>query len=488
MGIVIKQSIQNTVTTYIGFVIGAINTLFLYTHFLTKEYFGLVGFVLSTANIMMPLFMFGVSNTLVKFYTSYKTKNQQNGFLTLMLFLPLLMIISVGLFGTLGYEWISNWLARKNSIIKDYTWLIYVIAVAMAYFEIFFAWSKIHFKSAFGNIMKEVFHRVCVMILLISVYLKWLTVSQFVYSLGGVYVLRMLIMTIYAFSIRFPKVNFNFNFNVGSVLKYSFLIIIAGSVAMLMLDLDKSMLGLLVQIDNIASYNVAIFIVTVIAVPSRAMHQITYPLTAKLMNEKNFKDLSNLYKKSALNLLVVAGLLFILIIANIKELYTILPQDYSQGLYVVIITAIIKLLDNLSGNNNSIIFNSDYYRIILFFGLLIIMVAIVLNFIFIPKYNINGAATASFFALSLYGILKVWYVNKKFKMHPFSKKTGPTLLLIVCISLLFYFWDFNFDPIINIVFKSLIISIIYGVLVLRLKLSNDISDIISRIITHRINK
>lgn len=484
MGIVIKQSIQNTVTTYIGFVIGAINTLFLYTHFLTKEYFGLVGFVLSTANIMMPLFMFGVSNTLVKFYSSYKTKKKQNSFLTLMLFLPLIMIIPVGLFGALGYEWISNWLANKNAIIKDYTWLIYVIAVAMAYFEIFFAWSKIHFKSAFGNLMKEVFHRVCVMLLLISVYFKWITVEQFIYSLGVVYVLRMLIIKIYAFSLRFPKVDFNFNFNVISVLKYSFLIIIAGSVAMLMLDLDKFMLGKLVEIDNIAPYNVAIFIVTVIAVPSRAMHQITYPITAKLMNEKNFKALSHLYKKSALNLLVVAGLLFILIIANINELYVILPQDYSQGLYVVIIIGIIKLLDNLSGNNNSIIFNSDYYRIILFFGLLIIMIAVVLNFIFIPIYNINGAATATFISLSFYGILKVWYVHKKFKMHPFSEKTLPAFLLILITTLLFYFWDFNFNPILNIALKSILISIIYGVLVLRLKLSKDISTIISRLIKH----
>ncbi|WP_044398070.1 lipopolysaccharide biosynthesis protein [Lacinutrix sp. Hel_I_90] len=482
MGIVIKQSIQNTVTTYIGFVIGAINTLFLYTYFLTKEYFGLVGFVLSTANIMMPIFMFGVSNTLVKFYSSYKTKKKQNSFLTLMLFLPLIMIIPVGLFGTLGYEWISNWLANKNTIIKDYTWLIYVIAVAMAYFEIFFAWSKIHFKSAFGNLMKEVFHRVCVLLLLVSVYFKWITVEQFIYSLGAVYVLRMLIIKIYAFSLRFPKVDFNFNFNVVSVLKYSFLIIIAGSVAMLMLDLDKFMLGKLVEIDNIAPYNVAIFIVTVIAVPSRAMHQITYPITAKLMNEKNFKALSHLYKKSALNLLVVAGLLFILIIANINELYVILPQDYSQGLYVVIIIGIIKLLDNLSGNNNSIIFNSDYYRIILFFGLLIIMLAVVLNFIFIPIYNINGAATATFISLSFYGILKVWYVHKKFKMHPFSEKTLPAFLLILITTLLFYFWDFNFNPILNIVLKSILISISYGVLVLRLKLSKDISAIISRLI------
>ena len=54
MGIVLTQSFKNTISTYLGFGLGAINTLFLYTNFLTDEYYGLVAFLLSAANIMMP--------------------------------------------------------------------------------------------------------------------------------------------------------------------------------------------------------------------------------------------------------------------------------------------------------------------------------------------------------------------------------------------------------------------------------------------------
>uniref|UniRef100_UPI0040480896 oligosaccharide flippase family protein n=1 Tax=Flavobacterium sp. TaxID=239 RepID=UPI0040480896 len=71
MGIVIKQSIKNTIITYIGFGIGAVNTLFMYAQFLGDTFYGLVGFILSAANIMMPLMAFGVHNTLVKFYNEY---------------------------------------------------------------------------------------------------------------------------------------------------------------------------------------------------------------------------------------------------------------------------------------------------------------------------------------------------------------------------------------------------------------------------------
>ena len=69
MGIVINQSIKNTIITYIGFGIGAANTLFMYPYFLGETYFGLTGYILSTANIIFPLMAFGVHNTLIKFFS-----------------------------------------------------------------------------------------------------------------------------------------------------------------------------------------------------------------------------------------------------------------------------------------------------------------------------------------------------------------------------------------------------------------------------------
>ncbi len=482
MGIVINQSIKNTITTYIGFAIGAINTLFLYTNFLSKDYFGLVGFVLSTANIMMPFLMFGVGNSLVKFYSSYKTRKHQNNFLTLMLFLPLLIIVPLGMLGVLGYELISNWLSTENTIFKEYTWVIYLIAAAMAYFEVFFAWSKVHLRSVFGNVMKEIFHRVAVFIALFMVCFKFINAQEFIYVLALIYFLRMLIMMFYAFSIRFPKLNFKFSFDISSVLKYSLLIIIAGSVAMLLLDLDKFMLGKLIEVENIAYYNVAIFVAIVIAVPARAMHQITHPLTASYLNNNNKLALNDLYKKSSINLFIIGGLIFVLIITNIKMLYTFLPQEYDKGLYVVIVIAIVKLMDNLIGNNNAILFNSDHYRMILIFGVFIVALAIVLNLLLIPELNILGAALATFISFFVYNSLKIWYVNYKFGIQPFTIQTLKVLVLIIMLCLGFYFWEFSFHPVLNIILKALIISVFYGYVVYTFNLSNDISKLINNLL------
>ena len=221
MGLVITQSIKNTIITYIGFGIGAINVLFLYTNFLSDAYFGLITFIFSTANIMMPLMAFGTHNTIIKFYSSFKTRQSQNSFLTLMVFLPLAIIIPVGVIGYISFDSISYWLAKENAIVKDYIWLIFISAFAFAYFEVFYSWSKVQMKSVFGNFMKEVFHRVCIAILLICLYFNYLTVNQLIYSIVGIYILRMLIMKIYAFSLRLPVFKIPRINGLSSILKYN---------------------------------------------------------------------------------------------------------------------------------------------------------------------------------------------------------------------------------------------------------------------------
>ncbi|HZH69203.1 MAG TPA: oligosaccharide flippase family protein, partial [Flavobacteriaceae bacterium] len=401
MGVVVKQSIKNTVATYIGFAIGAWNTLFLYTNFLTEEYYGLVGFLLSAATIMMPLTAFGVHNTIVKFYASFKDKDQQQDFMSMMLYLPLLIIIPIGIIGYFGYEMIVAFLSKENPIVGDYVWLIYVIAIAMAYFEVFYAWVRVEMQSVFGNFMKEVYHRVVISVLLFGVYFEMLNQVQFVWSLAAVYFSKALLMKLYAINVRFPRLVFRMPENSLDILKYSLLIIIAGSISLVMLDIDKVMIGKYLPIENVAYYNVAIFIAMVIVVPSRAMHQITYPLTAKLINEKQLTALKELYQKSSLTLFIISGLIFLLIVLNIEQVYLLIPKDYSAGIFVVFLISFSKLFDNLLGINNAILYNSDYYRLTIVLGLFLAVMTIVMNVWLIPVFGIDGAAIATVVSLFL---------------------------------------------------------------------------------------
>ncbi|MUU77319.1 oligosaccharide flippase family protein [Winogradskyella endarachnes] len=481
MGIVLNQSFKNTITTYLGFGIGAINTLFLYTNFLTDEYYGLVAFLLSAANIMMPFMAFGVHNAIVKFYSTFKTRNGINSFLTFMLFLPFLFIIPATFISYFAYDIIVEWLSNENQIVENYIWHIFVLAISMAYFEIFFAWTKVQMQTVFGNLMKEIFHRVCIMFLLLAVYFNWLTADGFIVALVAVYVIRMVIMKLYAYSVRFPNLKFQKLERQFSILKYAALMIIAGSVATLILDIDKFMIGIMLpDIEKVAYYSVAIFIATVIAVPQRAMHQIMLPLSAKYLNERDYDSLEDLYKRSSMTLLVISGFIFLLIILNINQLYEILPDKFTGGLFVVLIVSLAKLYDNSLGNNNAILFNSDYYRMVLFFGVLLAIMAIILNAIFIPIYGIEGSAFATFLAVFIYNTVKILFVKQKFNMLPFTLGSTKIVVTLLVLSLGFYFWDFPFQPILNIILKSILIGLIYVILIFKLNVSEDISNQIKK--------
>ncbi|WP_346881562.1 polysaccharide biosynthesis C-terminal domain-containing protein [uncultured Algibacter sp.] len=475
MGIVASQSFKNIIFTYLGFLIGAINTLFLYTKFLSDSDYGLVGYILSLAHVIMPLMAFGAHNTLVKFYTSYKTRVSLHSFLTLVLLLPLVMAIPLSFICYSCYDVIANALSKTNPIVKHYLWHGIITAIALAYFEVFFAWVKVHMKTVFGNFMKEVFHRVGAMLLLVLLYFELLNVEQFIFSLVIVYVIRMLVMCAYAFSVKPPVIIFKHLSNKVNVLKYAFLMIIAGSIASVLLEVDKVMLGYYIPIKQIAYYNVAVFVTAVIAVPQRSMHQILLPLSAKYLNEKDFDALGNLYKRSALNLFIVSGLIFLLIIGNINELYHLIAEEYRVGIFTVLVIGATKLYDAYLGSNNAILFNSDYYRIVLLLGVFLTVLMVVLNVIFIPVIGINGAALATFLAVFTYNTIKLVFVYKKFKIHPFSSNILKIAVLILLSIVLFYFWEFSFHPIINIALKSILITSLFVFVVYKFNFSEDIS-------------
>jgi O-antigen/teichoic acid export membrane protein len=482
MGIVLNQSLKNTIITYIGFGIGGINTIYLYPVFLGATFYGLTNYVTSCANVIMPLFAIGMQNTLVKFYSQYETEEEKSRFLSFTVLFPLLLIIPMLLIGLFFFDEILFFLSKKNAIVKSYIWLIPFIGLCMAYFEIFYAWLRVHMHSVFGNFIKEVGLRLFSLFLLIAVYYNWLTVEGFVYATAGLYILAFLVTMFYAFSIQKPNFQFTIPENTKDVLIYSFYIILSGSVANLLLDGDKMILNQYMEIKNIAFYSVATYIALVISVPSRAMHQIVYPITARLMHENKHDELNDLYKKTSINLQVVGGFVMLGIFININQLYEMVPKEYSGGIWVVFMIGLSKYFDLILGNNNAIIFNTKYYRAVLFLGVGLVVLTIALNMIFIPSFGIMGSAFATLLSLTVYSVAKLLFVVKRLNLYPFTKQTVYSLAITFALFVLFYFWEFPFHPIISIGLKSVLLTVLYIYINYRFVVSTEINAVIDTVL------
>ena len=483
MGIVVKQSIHNTVILFAGFAIGGLNVLFLYTNFLHEDYYGLITFLLSTANILSPLMVLGMQHTIIKFFTSYKTKYERDKFLSSSLLLPLFVIIPFALIGTFSYDVISDWISRENPIIKPYTRYIFTIAIFMGFFEVFYAFSKVQLKSVFGNFIKEVFHRICIAFLLIAVFFKWISQEQFIYAVVIVYGVRMHVMMIYAFKLYRPRIIFKLPDNIKEILFYSFYIILAGSAAGILLDIDKFMIPQLEKIAEVAYYGVGIYIASVVGIPARAMQQIINPLTAKELNADNMGEVKNLYQKSSITLLIAGGLLFLLINLNVKDLYKLINKpEYSVGVLIVLMISVAELYKLALGTNGAILTNSKYYRVFFYFSIAMALSVIVLNRWLIVLFGIDGAALATLLVVFVFSTFKIIYINKKLRMQPFTIKTLQVLILTIVLFISFYFIEISLHPIVNIGIKSFIVTLLYVLIIYRMNISQEVNVLLNKLL------
>ncbi|MBJ2176438.1 polysaccharide biosynthesis C-terminal domain-containing protein [Aureibaculum sp. A20] len=483
MGIVLKQSFTNTLILFLGFAIGGINVLFIYTHFLHEDYYGLNTFLLSTANILSPLMVLGMQHTIIKFFTSFQTKYEQDQFLTSALVMPLFIIIPLGFIGAYTYESIANWLSVENAIIKPYTYLIFLTAIFIGYFEVFYSFSKVQYQSVFGNFVKEMFARISATFLLFAVHFKWITEEQFIYAIAIVYALRMVIMMIYAFTLYKPDFIFKFPKNSREILSYSFYIILAGSASGILLDIDKFMIPQLEQIAEVAYYAVGIYIASVIAIPSRAMQQIINPLTAKELNNNNLEEVLSLYKKSSITLLVAGGLLFLLINLNIQDLYALINKpEYAVGGMIVLMISISEMYKLALGTNGAILTNSDHYRVFFYFSIAMALSVIFLNKWLIVILGIDGAALATLIVVLVFSTIKIIYIQVKMNMQPFTNKTIVILIVILVLFFAFYFIDLPFHAMVNMIIKSITVTVIYTLTVYKFRISEDVNGLINKYI------
>ena len=326
MGIVAKQTSLNVLIIGIAFAIGGLNTLVFYPLFLSAEEYGLVVFLLATSNLLMPLIGFGINQTIIRFFSTYITKEEQQRFMSSVILLPFFISLIIGGVGVMFYHSFSSALSIQNPVIANYTWVIFVVAVATAYFEVFYACVRVQLQSVSGNALKEIFPRLYLFLLLTAFYFFNLSFRFFVVALVCGYYLRLLLMIVLANRCYPIRIRLHFPPNIRSILTYTVTILLAGSAGSLIIDIDKFIIPQLEEIRQTAFYAVAIFAAAIVDVPARAMWQILNPLVATALNENNTKEVNSLYRKSALNLVIVSGWFFLLVNLNSEALFSLLPN------------------------------------------------------------------------------------------------------------------------------------------------------------------
>jgi O-antigen/teichoic acid export membrane protein len=484
MGIVVNQSYKNIIIISIALVIGGVNTLYFYPVFLKAEYYGLVVFLLATSNLLQPLISFGSQHTIIKYFSSYNSAKEKDIFMSSIIFLPIMTIIPICYLVVQFHDIIASFLSLKNPIIESYVWVIFLVAFATSYFEVFYSWARVQLKSVFGNFLKEIYPRVSIFILLLLVFFDIISKENFVWYLTGFYYLRLLIMIAYSLKLYTPNFYFKLPVNTKQILSYSIYIFLAGSAASILIDIDKFMIPQKEAISQTAFYAVAVFIATVVEIPGRALFQIVNPLVAKALNTNNFTELKMLYKESSLNLLIISGLFFLLINLNIVPFYELMDNpSYGTAVWVVLMISLSKLILMSFGCGPAILATSKFYKITLPFSIGMALSVYFLNDYLIDLMGINGAALSTLIVVAVFTFLKIIYLKSKLNLSPYSFNSVKTLFIIGSLFLIFENISFPFKGISLIIINSLIIGLVYTLVVYYSNLSGTLNKFLRNVLS-----
>ena len=258
MGIVVRQSFLNLISIGVAFLIGAVNTLYLYPTFLGSKLQGLIIALLAISNLVQPFISFGTQHAVIRYYSKYTKKYEKDGLLTLSILIPLVIVLLFIPIFFAYYDQIRLYLFQSDQSLSRYAYVILYIAVSTSLFEVFYSWLWVKFKSVFGNFLKELYPRLLIAFLLISYSMGTLDFENFVLFLIYGYYLRLIIIIIYSLIIIKPKLNLNFKKDFKEIFKYCLLIFLSGAASSIILDIDKSMLSSILTVENVAYYSVAV--------------------------------------------------------------------------------------------------------------------------------------------------------------------------------------------------------------------------------------
>jgi O-antigen/teichoic acid export membrane protein len=238
------------------------------------------------------------------------------------------------------------------------------------------------------------------------------------------------------------------------------------------------MIGAFLGLEHVAFYTLAFYIGSVIKVPGKSIISISVPLLAKAWEEQDFKQIQTIYSKSSINQLIIGGLFFLCVWINIDAIFSILPEKFSHGKWVVLYIGLAQLFNVAAGVNGAIIINSKYYKYDLYTNLLLVVITLISNYLLIPKYGINGAAMATALSVLLFNLIRLILIKLKMNLQPFSLKTLYTILILIAIYGISLYLPLSGNLYLDVVWKTFVVVAIFIPLLLSLELSEDINKLV----------
>jgi O-antigen/teichoic acid export membrane protein len=513
VGVILKQTIKSSIFSYLGIALGFLTAGILIPKSLSTAEVGLTKVLTAYSIILIQFSSLGYSNAIVRFFPFFKdSEKKHNGFLAFS------MLIFLGGFALcVGFLYFAhNWiLAAQHRSMSDmlqgllgntvantsnsdselfavYYWLLIPLVFFQLYFNMFDNYCRAMYDSVTGVFLKEFFQKFMVLVAVGLYWFGWVGFEGFMawWALSNVLPAVLIILKIWR--------DGNFSLHTGwhevlqdkqlrkQIISFSLYSVITGLSTNIISQIDQIMVHNYLTLSAAGIYGTCMLFGEVIAKPANSVYRISTTVVVEAWKHEDLRLIADVYSQSCINQLIFGVLVYMGIVANLDNVFQILPPDYASGRWVIIIFGLGKLFDMATGVNGVILNTSRYYRYDTYFFVLLIFLVIALNKWLIPLYGMNGAAMAAALGYGLFNAFRTLFVYFKFGMFPFSWHNGA----VIAVAGFTYYLSTLVPPIVGTVFKvpvfdltlrSIFISILFIGLIYAFKLSPEINKQLDKI-------
>ncbi|WP_341226535.1 polysaccharide biosynthesis C-terminal domain-containing protein [uncultured Arcticibacterium sp.] len=488
MSVIKKQSILNSIYSYLGAGIGIITQGFIIPNYFTPEENGLLALLLSYMFIFCQIASLGFNNAGTKYFSFFRNyQTNHRGYLNLGFKTQLLGYIGGVCVLWLLKDYIIQTNSNGNELFAENFNFIFVMASATMIFNLFDNYLKGLYNTSAGTLYSQFFQRLFLLIA-VSIYaLKLVDFHQFIYLWIVAISLPTLFIIIKALSVSglnfLPSKDFPTSHIRPRFIKFASFSIFTGLSSMIVLQLDKIMVYKYLGLGNTGIYNTCLLFASLLGMAYVGIHKASSAIVIDAMEKEEYNKVESIYKKSSINLYIFGLFIMLIVWVNIDQLFGFIKPEYSIGKTALIIIGFSKLFDLLTGINSLILANSKYYKIDSVLIISFVFVLYLLNQWLIPIYKLNGAAVASLLAIIYYNTLRSLLVWHYFKIQPL----GQEQLIATIISGLVVYIGFMLptleSPAISIIYKSFITGFLFLGLIYFFQVSKDINTLFIQILT-----
>ncbi len=255
-----------------------------------------------------------------------------------------------------------------------------------------------------------------------------------------------------------------------SIISYSLPLALASTIVTVVPLLDVFILGIFKTAAEVGIYNVAVPSASLLLIVPTAIFSLFLSLTTDKYAKKDNTAIKEIYTAaSKWTFLINLPILLFFVFFAPQFLYNLFGAEYAQASTALAILAAGNFIFSFFWASIFLLQMVEKTKEIMYLSIINLVSSVALNVMLIPLIGINGAAIATAFSMSIYGLLSFGLAQKYVKEMPLDKKTIAFGLASFVFMLIFSLAAQNLHlRLIEIITSYVVISLIYLLLLFKL--------------------